>query len=340
MTGAQLPEAQNQNLINPSRVSSTLPLWKQPSFYKLLALMVLGILAAFAAGYGYHSYLLGNISFWLVVAALAVFCAISALQMFLEKRSGTRALVIVFEVVALVIPFYDFSWRVLSAAGLVTFIFFFLGYWRSRSELAYSARIRFFRVTHGVVGYIVTGALIFAILFYVLVQGARGNVFVSESHFADFFGWTSGVSHQFYPDISVDGSFDDFAQSLVKAQLKGNDSFQAQDAVHQTQTIQQGVDQVIADISKSTGVTIGSSATTSDVLYQIILHTLHDWQGKFGQRFAVGWGVVLFLVLRSIGIVFAWVAQFLAMICYEILLASGFMKIVEHAETREVVEVP
>jgi hypothetical protein len=39
-----------------------------------------------------------------------------------------------------------------------------------------------------------------------------------------------------------------------------------------------------------------------------------------------------------LGVVFVMIAQFFAMILYEILLAAGAIRIVEHPETKEAVE--
>ena len=50
----------------------------------------------------------------------------------------------------------------------------------------------------------------------------------------------------------------------------------------------------------------------------------------------VGWAAVIFIALRSVGIVFVWLAEFITLIFYESLIAMGFMKITEEEHVREV----
>ena len=71
----------------------------------------------------------------------------SALQVFLQKKSNRRAFVILGETVAFAIWSIDFDLRAVAAVAVVMFVVLFWGYLRSRSEIAYTTEIRFFRAT-------------------------------------------------------------------------------------------------------------------------------------------------------------------------------------------------
>jgi uncharacterized membrane protein len=52
----------------------------------------------------------------------------------------------------------------------------------------------------------------------------------------------------------------------------------------------------------------------------------------------LAWGAILFLVLRSIGIIVVWIAQLFSLVFYEFFLAVGFMKISEEMQTKETID--
>ncbi len=64
---------------------------------------------------------------------------------------------------------------------------------------------------------------------------------------------------------------------------------------------------------------------------------LGAWQSQSSGWFDVGWVTVLFIGLRTLGILFVWLAQFISLVFYELLLALGFMKITEETHPREVI---
>jgi type IV secretory pathway VirB3-like protein len=73
------------------------------------------------------------------------------------------------------------------------------------------------------------------------------------------------------------------------------------------------------------------------VLYGFILRTLSGWRTRFASAFLVGWSVVIFVLLRSIGILFVWLGQLLLGVVYEILLAAHVITIREEQTTKEVI---
>ena len=287
-------------------------------------------------GYAYYRYLNLGLPAWACIAAVVVFCILSAIQMFLGAKESDRASVIFFEAMALFIPFYASNWKVLVVAGVVMFAILFWGYLEGRSELGYSTQIRFFKMTAGVMGKVVTAVILFWILFYAMAQGtAGGNLFVNQGTFSEFFDWASGLANGFYPALTLNGSFQDFTTSIVKQQLTGNAAYQAEDAAQQTKTMQLGTSALIQNFSGDLGVSISPASTTDEVVYSVIVNSLRGWQERFPEGFIVSWAVAVFLVVRSVGVVFIWIVQFLAMAVYEILLSAGFMKIVEQPETQE-----
>jgi len=332
MTGLE----QNQNLINPIRIEKIEPLGKPRGFYKSMVLDILGVLAAFFVGYAYFEFLY---RVWPLSAPLGAFLLLAVI-LTLEALVGEGLLrrigIVLCEVVAFLLPFYAFDARILAAAGVLAFIFFLAGYVQCRRELDHSTTIRFFRSTHGVVAKAVTAALFVAIILYT-PMATGGMVFLSESAFNGVFTWAAGLANNFYPTLSLTGSFDDFARSVARGGLTSNAAFEALPPAEQDAAVAAAASQVESNLAKSFDMTVSSTTPTSDVVYNIITYTLQGWRAHFAVWFTVGWEITLFLVLRCIGIFAIWIGQFVTMIVYELLLAAGFIHIAEESQTKEVI---
>lgn len=296
------------------------------------------MIAAFFVGYAYERHLAAGLPLWATGGAALVFMACSVLHVFFSKNASRRAGFILLETAALFLPFFAEPWQLLLGAAAVMFLLLLWGHLASRSELNYGTELRFFKVTHAVAAKIVTALLLFTIFFFVVMRAGTGNFFVSESSFSGFFEWGAGAFADFYPGIAVDGSFQSFAESVVGKQLSGNAAFASLAPGAQAAATQGAVASLTVNFSRALGVPIAPSSTVSGVVYDFIVTSLGHWHDRFGIWFVVAWSLVLFVILRSVGIVFIVIAQFFAMILYEILLAAGIARVVERPQTKEDVE--
>jgi hypothetical protein len=324
-----------ENLVRQVEVPVDNP-GRPPGFYKELLLNILSLISATFFGFSYIRFLGGLVSGWMVVLALVLFGVLSGLQALTNVRKGWRILVIAGEVLLMSMFFYAVDPPFLSAAAILTFIFLSWGYLESRRELFYATEIRFYTVTHDVIGKLVTGMLLFMIVLYV-PQRNSSALFVSEHTFSGFFNWAADTVQGFYPNIPLTGSVGDFAETIVTNQLKQSPQFQDLSPQNQSTTIASNAGQFITNFSNSLKVQAAPSDSIASVIYRFIIATFEGWQNHFASAFIIGWTVVLFLVLRSIGIVFSWLSQLVLLIVYEILMALGFVKIGEEPVTKEVI---
>ena len=98
-------------------------------------------------------------------------------------------------------------------------------------------------------GKFTTAVLLFMILAYVPQIGGNALV-VSQQSFRTFFDWTSGLMNSFYPELSLNGSFGDFAQSVSKMELQNNPSFQSLNTAQQNIALQQAATQFTQNFLK------------------------------------------------------------------------------------------
>jgi hypothetical protein len=337
----QNPGGQSQNLVNLSktdRANHAAFAANVAGVRQSIILGVLSVLAAFFTGYAYERYLAVGLSLWVTIVASLFFIAFSILHVFLSKKTSRRVEFLVLEAVAMVAPFFAVRAWYLLAAVVLTFLFLLWGYFESKSELDYGTEIRFYKVTHAVTAKLVTALLLFAVFFLVAVRGSEGNFFMSEGSFSGLFGGTAALFTDFYPTISVNGSFQEFVTSVAREQLSGVSAFNSLSPGDQAAATEQTTAALATNFSRALGVTITPTSTTRGVIYGFIVGSLQNWHNRYGPWFVIAWALVLFTILRSIGVVFILVAQFFAMIFYEILLATGIIRVVEHPQTKEEVE--
>jgi len=312
--------------------------------WKAWILDVLAVLGASLFGYWFMRYLAGGFSFWFTLAALFFWGAMSVLEGFLQKNISRRLWVMLLESIALIAFFYAFAWQALAITAVLVFLCLVWGYFSVRRELRNSIEIRFFTASSRVVGKVMTGAVIFMIVMYASLMNSNGNLFVSQGGFNAFFSWTAGFVNNFYPTIPLNGSFGDFTQAVAKMQLQGNPAFQSLAPAQQDQALAQSSNEIATTLSGApTGASTTVAAATlnepvNNALYNYFSSLTTELRNKFGDTFIGVWGLILFLILRSIAFIAVWIAQFIALIFYELLLATGFMKVTESPATREVLE--
>jgi hypothetical protein len=328
------PTQPEQNLINPSKVNTA---EKPAGFYKSIILDVVCILSAGLFGYSYYRYLTRGTSVWFVFGALVFFGALSVLQVFLAKESKRTFLIIFAEVLALLGFFWQENYFILGMTALIVLAMLLWGYFAGRARLRNSINVPFFGASGTTLGKFTTGLLLFMILTYVPQLSGGNALVVSQQSFRTFFDWTSGFVNNYFPTLSLTGSFGNFSESFAKMELQNNPNFQSLNTAQQNLALQQASTQFATSFASPASTTIATSSPTSDAFYNVLNGVLSAWQSQSSGWFDVGWVTVLFIGLRTLGILFVWLDQFIALIFYEILLASGFMKISEENRSREII---
>jgi hypothetical protein len=330
------PVAPNQNLISPTKISTR----GGPSsgFWKAAILDILSVGTGALFGFTYYRYLTTGLSPWFVLVALLAVGSVEVLQVFLAPSISRHGLILLVEAAAFVLFFirYD-DWQIVLIAGALAFIVMFYGYVRSRSEVKNSVEIQFFRSTHHMLGALTTGALLVMLLVYA-PQAQGDGIFLPRQSFQTFFAWSTGFLNDIYPSLPFNGTFSQFSESLAQEELSKNPTFNSLSPAEQSQTITAESTQLSAEVASATGITPNPSDQVSTVAYDYIVAMLSGWKNQFQTTFIITWVIALFIVLRTLGIIFVWVAQLVAVIVYEAFLSSGFMHITETQHTKEIVE--
>jgi hypothetical protein len=334
MAGTSREEGQNQNLINPSKLSTSSPV---AGLWKSLGLDAAAVLLAALFGYLYYRYLTQGLSVWILLAALTLFGVASVMEAFLSKSAMRSLFVIILETVASLAFFWRDDLQILGLIALIMIAMLSWGHFSARSRMRNGIQIPFFGASGDILGKLTTGLLLFMILAYV-PQISGNALVVSQQSFGTFFDWTSGFVNSFYPELSLNGSFGNFAQSVSQMELQSNPSFKSLNTAQQNVALQQATQEFTQTFLQGATAPVASSSPTSDAFYNVLNGVLGAWASQSSGWFDVGWVTVLFIGLRTLGVLFVWFAQFISLICYEMLLASGFMKVSQESYPRELLD--
>jgi len=274
---------------------------------------------------------------WILLSGLTLFGILSAMQMFLQKNGARRFLIVLLETWGLLIFFFYDQWQILAVAGIAVLIFLVWGYLSGRSRITSSIEIPFFGATGTMLGKFTTAMLIFMILAYA-PQLSANPVPLSSQGFRIFFDWAAGIVGNFYPNLTLSASFGTFAQGVASMEVQDNPTFSGMTIQEKNAAVSQTAAEIATNFSQTAAQPITPDEATSDAFYNVFMGMLNSWKDKASSSFVLTWGVLLFFVLRGIGIIFVWLAQFVSLIFYEILLSAGFMRIVEQPQTKESIE--
>ncbi|HVO28367.1 MAG TPA: hypothetical protein VMT81_00055 [Candidatus Paceibacterota bacterium] len=326
-----------QNLIDPITVIGAS---KPEGRWRSVVLDVLAVLFAGLFGYEFSRYLASDLPFWFPLGALLLWGAVSAIEGFLQKSYSRRFLIIILESAALIGWFYADGWQALAIAWLAAIGFLLWGYHSARREMQNMIEIHFFGTSRKAIGSVVTAAVVFMIVMYAALPANNGTFFIAENGFNLFFTWGTGLVQEFYPAVPLSGSVSDFSAAIAKLELQDNPAFQNLTSAEQSTALGQASNQVMAALSdgSSTAVAVSPSEPLNNAFYQYLASLAGQLQEKFTALYYVFWGLTLFIIVRTAGVVAVWAGQFLTLIVYEILLSSGFMKISEGPATKEIIE--
>lgn len=324
----------SQNLIKQVKVESSVG---RPSFYKPFVFDVLTVASALFLSYTYRQYL--NDKSWVAIllAALVIFAIFSALQVFLTKNLKRRFFVIFLEAVALFGFFYDYNIRLLAVGAGTALGFIFWGEFLGHSELENGLEIKFFKVVKPVLGKTITAVALMFVVIY-MPRWSRGETLISKSNFEGVFDWTAGLANNFYPEVDFSSSFGKLSESLARLELQGNAAFKNLPTTNKELAVKKAAEQVMSNLGKNLGLTVSQEESVSGVFYKFVVKFLNEWRNRLSDWFIIGWAFGVFLIIRGLGTIFYWIVAILSLICYQILLSTGFMHIMGETRTHEVVE--
>ncbi|MBM3257203.1 MAG: hypothetical protein FJY98_02630 [Candidatus Liptonbacteria bacterium] len=312
---------------------------RSSGFYFSLVLDVLTVAFAFWTGLMYQSFLTGEASLGGVAAVATLFGTFLAVGLYLTRHAGRRILVIVGVIVGLFLfTLTPGNAAYVGLSAILTFLLLLWGEALARARIANSLEVRF---THGVQPLLskATTALVFSGLILFIPIWTPAKAFLSPAEFNSYYEVIGGTLHRFYGEINFSGTFDQFASSLARYELLGNADFKRLPPSRQAAVTEEVTVKVKENLGKTLEVKVEEGKKSMGaIFYKLSMRTLGDLQGKFGTWFLVGWAILLFAIIRGVGVFLYWIAGLLGLLMFHILLLLGITRLRGETRTQQVAE--
>jgi hypothetical protein len=310
---------------------------RPPGFWTSIILDAVAVLAAVASSWLYRGFLIGEASVVVLLIAVGVFSVVSVFQALLARSQSRRILILLLETIALVGFFYDLPLKYLAPVAAGGFLFFFWGEIATEREVENSLEIKFFSAIKPQLNRIITALSLLAVLLY-LPQWNAEQSFLSRKTFDGAYVWATNLVHNFYGELRFQGSIGEFAESFVRFQYAGNNTFNQLLPAAQDKIVSDARAQVLSDLEAKAKIQVNESDPANLVAYRYFIQQFNNWKETFGAKFLLAWALIAFLVLRGFGFLFYIVIGFLAYCTYQVLLATNVIKVVGESRMKEAIE--
>lgn len=307
-------------------------------FYKSVILDVLNLISAFFFGKYLFNYLNDKAGLIPVLLFGLFYLIIISFEAVLNKIWQRRILIIFLESIL----FFYFLFDKNNLTGIfvlwVTFLFFrFWGEINTYNEFNNVLEIKFLKLTRFIFSKTIIAIILIGIGIYLFNFNLNNN-FISKDYFENIWGGISLFYQKIYPEIQLNNSVYDFSRSLVSYNLALDKDFKNLLPDEQEKILEESIKKTNENILKLLGETkIDFNQKFSEIIYLSLLKKLNNLYSLYGIYFLISWGVFLFFIWFGIIFVLKIVYNFLLFILFEILRASGFIKITGETRTKEVV---
>ena len=333
----------NSNLLKQVNASRLTRFPKGSAFYKILGLDILVILAAFSSSWLYLGYLDGRFNSLLPILAVALLMIFSVFEVLMAKNFSRRAVVLILEIAAFIVPFYiqnkELNYYYFLAAGAVMFFFLFWGELKSRKTLRNSLSVSFFRISKIELSKLTTALVLVFLVFLFPQINSQKSAALSEYFFGGIYSVSVKIANSLYPEINLKGNYGDFVSSFVNYQLSQDIHFETMPPSVQSQLRDAANVQIASQLNNVLGAKPSLSEPLSNVFQDYLARVIGGWQIKYGIVFFTVWLALFFFFVRGIAVLFYWAVALVSWFIYEILITSDFLRLAPRNRVQEVVEI-
>ncbi len=303
-------------------------------FYKAIVLDVLSVISGLSVGLTYRLYLNSQTGLTPSILCFLFFSLVACVQVSLARNLKRRAFVLILEVLAVTVFFYDLAEGPLTTLFGLLLFFFVWGEINSRREIINTISPNYFRVGREKLKKLVTGVALAAALIY-LPQVLEKEYLIPRSFFQDTFDWSVGVVAKLYPEVKLQGTVGEFIDSLASYNMNKLPEFIDYPISDQKKFVDLEIDRLTNQFTQSLRKKIDLQQKSDDLIYEYTAFYLDSLRSKFSREFRLIWVALLFLILRSIGAFFVIIAAGLFFIVTQLLLSLGLIYLAGETRTKE-----
>lgn len=248
-----------------------------------------------------------------------------------------RFIVIFLETAAFMILFYSRpDWNLTATVALLMFIFLMWAEVASRSEISNSIELKFLRSARPHINKIITAVILMTALLYIPNLKSSREI-ISRGVYDGFFSASASALRYIYPGIDFDASIESVITGLTRSQLSEQKEFRGLSKEQQERTVEANTGATISNLQKNADIQFSVNESIRDIIYKFLVSTLNKWRASYGTWFFAIWVTAVFLIVRSIGFLFALVIGILSFFLFHLLIATGFLKFSAQPKMQEIV---
>ncbi|PJE59926.1 MAG: hypothetical protein COU85_00965 [Candidatus Portnoybacteria bacterium CG10_big_fil_rev_8_21_14_0_10_44_7] len=258
----------------------------------------------------------------------------------LVADGSTKKLAVIFALVA-GLPFMLFFWHnfLMLIVALAAMFFFWLAWWRGAREKQASFKIFLHKILQAGLSLFFTGlALMIASFYYSanIDEVRRGDFEVLQQN--EGFGILGDlvlrtVSGQKAKNLSFNQTVDQFLTQLLEQQTGLGDDVLSNNRL--APSFQHELDLLKQEVSQNYGVSLRGDQTVASVVRVFINDKVKTAFGPYQQYIPLIFALAMFLALKAVGFIYAWVVVFCSWVLYRALLLSRIIVLATETAEKE-----
>ncbi len=306
---------------------------------RVAVLGALGILFALGFSFSLFSFFKTDIPnyLWLSIVCLGFFLITFLLDTLFIKGKTLLSGIVFLESIALISAFFNQFSIVFIVGMLATFLLLIWASVSGQHEAQERLKIRFFIIAGVVFGRLITALAIMITTIYISSSQFQESL-ISKERFSKIILTMNPVVERVVPGVSLTHTLDEAAKIFAIRKIEESTELRAIELPQEARIIyvEETTKSLERQLSRSLNVRITRGDTLIDILYAGLTENASRPTNAI---FFLVAGILIFLALKSFGIVFGIVLQPLAFLIYQTLIALGFARIALETKSKEVIIV-
>lgn len=312
------------------------------SVWKIIVLAIIGLALAFFCGYFLRSFIVqGQLNFLLFCFLTGIgFLIVFLLEVFFIKTFWLANLIVFFETLAFLSPFYDRISQTFLLGALAGFLILIWGIYSGRVEISDMLKIKFWHVSSRALPKAITAlALLISIISVGFFSLEENNFFISQSTLEAIISpiVKLGIVQNFLPGFDLSLSVDALVKNVATGQIEGNPQLKILPQNAKNQLIDQTIKDSENKISDYIGISLNPQIKASQAVYEIMVTKVSQLPANVKSFIPIGIAILIFLSIVSLSWPIRMIITIPAYLIYEICLALGFSTIMTEGRSGEII---
>jgi hypothetical protein len=299
---------------------------------KIISLGVASAISALLFGFLFKSFINSGSLFLFILTMLAglAFLAIFHIHSLLINNFWSSVAIIAIDAVLILGVFGASLSIAMLIAGLGVIGMLIAAYYGAQLELKNNLDIRFFKIADYTMRRASSALAIFAIVTYLSLLNLQDPAEARRA-LAIAIKPTEPITAAYVPGYTINDSLIEVSRKIMPPEVR------VASPESQAEFIRQSSNRLAQAIGASTKTDVKTTDTTLDIAYKATIAKLLKLQPFVQTLILVGFGLVVFFLLKFLLIFVNWIAAILAFGIYQLLYSSNFFKVEVESRAKKVI---